>query len=226
MTDLIDQVKHSFEQARVEQTREGSDQEGIVFQTAVEEPAPGFVAMRAHYGERILVLTRRGYRHFAGASLPQDYDQLNELTTEVMLDGFVALLMQVFADGVMIGHRDHQVVKMMFHFDNVEHLFHDSVFREASDAMAAGFGSDVEVLTYFIDFFAGGLNHIAHTAGFTHGRVDSRKIWDVWLLVGTATTCSAYLAGHRLGNAWRERDVLAGIEIATEEAPGGVEGEA
>jgi hypothetical protein len=92
--------------------------------------------------------------------------------------------------------------------------------------MALGFAEDTEVLRFFTQFLVGGLEHLSHITGFAHRQVDPGKVWDVWMLIGTACICSSYLAGHNVGKEWKERDVLSGIEIATQEVPRGPAGEA
>ena len=68
--------------------------------------------------------------------------------------------------------------------------------------------------------------HLSHATGFAHATdVEPNKGWDIWLLNGTACICAGYLAGHLMGTTWRERDVLDGIEIASEVNLSGSEGE-
>jgi hypothetical protein len=182
--------------------------------------------MRAFYQERLLLIARRGYHHFAGATLPSNSDQLVVHTGEYMMPATIATSLAAFSNGVMIGHREDHTVRMCYHFESLEHLFHDEDFLTASGDMAKGFTNDPEVYEFFDKYVTGGLNHVSHITGFAHQEeIPAAKVWDVWLMVGTATTAASYLAGYRLGDAWRERDVLDGIEIATEESPRGSEGE-
>ena len=68
MPDLIDEVKISFEKSSDEIKSDGP----LVVVNPEDEFVPGFFAMRSYYEERITVLVRRGYRHFAGAAMPEE----------------------------------------------------------------------------------------------------------------------------------------------------------
>jgi len=224
MTDLIDEVRASFEKSRDESV-DGNGPIKVIYQ-GDQELAPGFDAIREYYGDRLLAVTRRGYRHFAGSTMTRDSDELLAVTGEQMMPHLIKILLQSFSDGVMVGHRSNAQVKISIHFHLVDHLFTDSAFREASDTMAIGFGENEEILEYFAEYLTGGVAHLSHVTGFVHQRnVDPGKVWDIWLLIGTATVAASYLAGFKMGTAWLERDVLDGIEIATEEEPRGPERE-
>ena len=225
MTDLVEEVRSSFERSKVAQGMEGKGPVGVIREDEMEL-GPGFDAMREYYGNRLLAVTRRGYRHFAGSTMPHDADELLALTGEVMVPPYIILLLQSFSDGVMVGHESDYRVKMAIHFHLIDRLFQESSFRESSDQMARGFGDNDEVLNYFQEYFIGGLTHLSHITGFAHRNdADPSKVWDVWMLIGTATITASYLAGLKMGTAWHERDVLDGIEIATEEEPRGPERE-
>lgn len=220
MTDLFEEVKTSFEKSREVQ----DDGRGpLQLVSTQDELAPGFNAMRAYYEQRILVITRRGYRQYAGSTLPRESDKLIELTRKVMLAPMIAELLESFTDGVLIGHQDLFTVKLSTHFNTIEHVYHDEEFRSASRTMAIGFSQDSEVLEYFSRYVESGLDHLSHLTGFAHSTVDPNKVWDLWLLIGTAVASAAFLAGQLMGQGWAERDVLDGIEIATEEEPHGSE---
>lgn len=224
MTDLVDQVKACFEKTREAQ----DDGKGPlqVISPGDDELAPGFNSMRGYFQERLFVVARRGYHHFGGAALPSNSDQLIVETGTFMMPALIATSISAFSTGVLIGHQENHTVRMCYFFENLEHLFHDDDFLEATRDMANGFADDAEVFEFFDTYCTGGLNHVSHATGFAHTEdVQTAKVWDVWLLVGTATTAASYLAGFRLGDAWRERDVLDGIEIATEGEPRGSEGE-
>jgi hypothetical protein len=222
MSDLADEVKDSFGKTHEEHVSNGPVQL-VNVQEMLEVPA--FETMRAYYEARLLMWARRGYRHHAGATMPTNGDRLLELTKPVMMPCYIATGLAAFSDGVMIGHQENHLVQMCFRFDNVDHLFGDDDFREASNQMAIGFGDDTEVSEFFSTYILGGLNHLAHLTGFAHHEVDPAKVWDLWLLAGTAITAASYLAGLRMGSQWHERDVLDGIEIASEEGSHGPEGE-
>ena len=219
---LIEDVKTSFDESRDEQT---SDQGPVtILRDGGEDLAPGFNSMRIFYTNRLLAICRRGYRHHAGSTLPTKADDLITLTGHQMMPMLIGMVMQAFADGVMIGHQDDHQVKISFHFNIVDHLFTDESFRENSQKMAQGMAEDSEVLAWFAEFTSGGMDHLTHITGFAHREVNPTKVWDVWMLIGTACVCSCYLAGNKMGSTWKERDVLDGIEIATEEVPRGSEG--
>jgi hypothetical protein len=216
MNDLADEVKSSFEKSRDDVV--GDHPGAAVIPTQGDELAPGFTAMRGYYEERLLIIMRRGYRQYAGSVLPTDGDELLTLTATYLQAPMIAVSLGAFADGVMLGHRNDHLVKMMFHFNNVDHLWHDDTFRESSMRMAKGFADDKQVCEYFNTYIDGALAHMAHATGFAHSEVRPHKVWDVWLLCGTACVTASFLAGTRMGTSWRERDVLDGIEIASESA--------
>ena len=213
MTDLVDEVKASFE---VSKEAVGAGDGVTIVRDGEMELAPGFSAMREYYEQKLLMVVRRVYRHHAGSDLPTDGDELLTLTALRMTAPMIAVSMGAFANGVMIGHRTDHLVRMMFHFQNVDHLFHDSTFEQASLTMAHGFAEDMEVTRYFHEYVEGALSHMAHVTGFAHNEVKPAKVWDLWILSGTACITASYLAGNRMGASWRERDVLDGIEIASE----------
>jgi hypothetical protein len=211
MTDLVDEVKDSFEKSK-EEVGGGV----TVVRDEGNELAPGFAAMRSYYEQRLLVIMRRGYRHHAGSTLPVSADDLLGLTGQYLIAPMIAVSMGAFADGVMLGHRVDHLVKMCFHFHTVDHLFHDDAFRQSALQMTHGFAEDSAVCEYFHEYVAGALAHMAHVTGFAHSEVQPAKVWDVWILAGTACVTASFLAGTKMGTSWRERDVLDGIEIASE----------
>jgi hypothetical protein len=221
MTDLIDEVRTSFEMAK------HTDTSGPVTVMTAEDvvQAPGFMAMKGYFENRINIVTRRGYRHFAGATLTHDADELLKQTAAVMVTPLLATLFRAFSDGVMVGHQDNHLVRMMLHFNQADDLWGDDDFLKASKDLGSGFADDDEVCHYFADYLMGGVNHLAHVTGFAHSHVEPAKVWDIWIMGGTACVCASFLAGNKLGTSWRERDVLDGIAIATEEAPVGHTGE-
>ena len=220
MTDLVEEVRASFEQAK------HADAQGpvsIITNDLIE--APGFLAMKAYFENRLQIVTRRGYRHFAGATMTHDADTLLKQTAEVMTTPMLATVFRAFSDGVMVGHKDNHLVRMMLHFNQVDILWDDDTFLKSSMELSSGFADDEEVCTYFGEYLMGGVNHLTHVTGFAHSEVDPIKVWDIWIMGGMACVCASYLAGNKLGTSWRERDVLDGIAIATEEAPVGSTGE-
>ena len=215
MTDLVDEVKASFETAQEDVGVGG----GVTMVSGSgDELAPGFMAMREHYEQTLLMIVRRAYRYYAGREMPTDGDELLVLTAEKMTAPLIATSLGAFANGVMIGHRSEHMVRMCFHFNSVEHLFHDDAFKDASLRMAHGFAEDRAVTMYFHEYVEGALSHMAHITGFAHSEVNPVKVWDLWILSATACVTASYLAGNRMGASWRERDVLDGIEIASESA--------
>lgn len=214
MNDLVEEIRGCFEKSRDEVA--GSEPGATVVTSNLDEVAPGFGAMKTYYERQLLSLARRAYRHHAGSTMPTGSDELIEHTGVFLQAPMIAVTMGAFSDGVLIGHRDNHWVKMCVHFGNVEHLFHDDTFREDSKRMALGFAEDVEVCEYFQSYLGGALSHISHVTGFAHHEVNPVKVWDVWLLTGTACITASYLAGMKMGTSWRERDVLDGIEMASE----------
>lgn len=218
MSTLVEEVKNSFEISREQHAPNKGPV--VLIKPNEDELAPGFDAAREHYGKKLLAYTRRGYRWFAGSTMPTDSDTLIETTWPVMGPLVISVLVESFSDGVLIGQREDYQVQMCFHFGVVEHLFHDKGFRETSTLMAAGFAGDREVMEYFEEYLQGALTHLVHATGFAHQEVQPNKVWDVWLLTTSAVMSASFLAGQRLGTAWRTRDVLDGIEMATEEGHG------
>ncbi len=219
MTDLLDEIRASFEKDNEEDTSPVR----VVADSMIH--APGFLAMKAYFEGRVNIITRRGYRHFAGATLTHDADTLLKQTTEVMFTPLLATAFRAFSDGVLVGHRDNHLVRMRMHFHQPELLWDDDAFLKASKELSSGFADDEEICQYFGEYLMGGVNHLTHVTGFAHSQVDPTKVWDIWVMSGMACVCASYLAGTKLGTNWRERDVLDGIAIATEEAPVGSTGE-
>jgi hypothetical protein len=214
MNTLAEEVKFSFEKSRREVT--GDSQFAVVSGDQESELAPGFTDMKTFYEHKLLVIMRRAYRHYAGSELPTQGDDLLTLTAEFLTPPMIAVSMSAFANGVMIGQQSDHKVKMCVHFDTVGLLFQSSTHEQAVMQMAKGFATDHEVCDYFNTYVTSGIVQISHATGFVHDEVNPAKVWDVWLLVGTACIAASYLAGHRMGASWRERDVLDGIEIASE----------
>lgn len=214
VNDLVDEIKGSFEKSRDDVA--GESPGAMVIATQGDDLAPGFQAMKEYYEDRLLMIARRAYRHFAGSNLPTDGDKLVTHTAKYLQAPMIAVTMGAFSDGVMIGHRNDHMVRMCFHFNNLEHLFHDDAYREASQKMSLGFADDREVCEYFREYVGGALAHITHVTGFAHSEVVPAKVWDIWLLTGTACVTASFLAGSKMGTSWRERDVLDGIELASE----------
>jgi len=213
MNDLVEEIKSSFEKSKEEVA---GDSQVTVVRGDTDELAPGFMAMKSSYERQLLVIMRRAYRHYAGSDLPTQADELLTLTAGFLTAPMIAISMKAFANGVMIGQQSDHMVRMCVHFGNVEHLFHDDAFDTAGMQMAHGFAGDREVCEYFNTYVSGGVAQIAHSTGFAHSEIQPHKVWDVWILVGTACVTASYLAGNRMGASWRERDVLDGIEIASE----------
>ena len=220
MTDLVDEIKASFERSK---DLAGSGPVTLLTSDMVQ--APGFMTMKAYFDERVITLVRRAYRHFAGASLTHDADALLMQTAEEMTIPMLATLFRAFSDGVMIGWQDNHLVKMKLHFGQADQLWKDEAFLAASKELGSGFADDQEVCEYFGEYLMGGINHLTHVTGFAHSQTEPHKIWDIWIMGGMACVCASFLAGNKLGTSWRERDVLDGIAIATEEGPVGPTGE-
>jgi len=221
MTDLVDEIKQSFTVSRDERFKPGQVQ-----RLTASDVAPGFVGMRELYSELLLVYTRRGYRWFAGSSMPSQADDLLELTRPVMLPDYVALMVRAFSNGAVIGQGNEQVVKMLLFYGKADELFGNEEYRIQCSQFAKGLASDPEVLDFFTMYLNEGLDQLLHLVGIAHTETEPNQIWNFWLLVGTAVISTSYLAGFKLGKDWSERDLLDGIESATEEASRGSEGEA
>lgn len=217
---LFEEVRHAFAQVRDRQEEVPGPIQ--VLRDSDDELAPGFNAMREHYHEAMLVLCRRGYRHYAGSTMPQQADEILTRTGEYMLEKVICLVMTAFSDGVLVGHQDDHLVKMCLHFNNPGHLFHDADFRDSSRAMCNGFAEDAEVLEFFNEYVIGGVNQMSHACGYAHqSEADPHKAWDIWLITGSACVSAGFLSGFLMGQSWKERDVLSGIEIASQEATSG-----
>lgn len=220
MMSLVEEVMEAFESCRHQQL---GDAEGPVsfLPSQPDELPPGFQAMHSYYEIRLPVLLRRGYHHYAGAVLPRDSDQLTGETAVVMLPMLIKECVSSFCAGVLVGHQDHHMVRMAMHFGVIEMLYQDEDFRTAADDMARGFVDDHQVKSFFIEYTTSALAHLSHLVGFAHQPdAEVHKVWDLWSLFGNSLTSAGYLAGHVLGTSWHERDVLSGIELASEEVDG------
>lgn len=213
MTGLLEEIKESFDKARI--TTEADGGGPVVVGTNFPDMPEGFMAMQIYYRKVLVSLVRRGFRHHAGASMPTAADDLLKLTVPTMHPKLLAMLLQCFADGVRIGHRDDQRIKMAYHFEVMDTIYESAAFVTDSNTMALGFAEDDGIRAYFTEYLENGIAHMHHLTGFAHSEADPNQVWDLWMLIGLATIGSCYLAGHAMGSSWRERDVLDGIEIAT-----------
>jgi hypothetical protein len=213
MSELIEQVRTSFESPKGVE----SNSPVTVMRASDIVEAPGFHAMKSYFETRILILNRRGYRYFAGATMTTDADALLVETAKVMLTPTLATMFRAFSDGVLVGHQANHLVRQRIHFDQADELWAEDEFLTASMELGSGFADDDEVCNWFAEYIKGGINHLAHVTGFAHAEVEPSKVWDIWVMGGMACVCASYLAGTKLGMTWRERDVLDGIAIATEE---------
>lgn len=212
MPDLVDEVKESFANLKHINAAQGS----VVMVSDTKDFSPGFTEARAYYNKRVLVHTRHGYRHFAGSSMPTDGEQVVITTNHSMGTRYMALMFSCYCDGVRIGHHSDPFVATCFADDAVEAMFDDVRFREPSNVMAAGFAKNSEIAAFFTEFFTESVVQISRACGFKD-TVEPAKVWDLWLMVGTSVVSACYLAGHRLGVTWKERDVLSDIEIELDE---------
>jgi hypothetical protein len=215
---LIDEIKESF--ANYRDDNKLAKGPLIMVPDDEDDLAPGFQAMRAYYGDQLIVAARRGYHHFAGSTMPTQGEELVLRTAPVMGPAMVKLLLRAFADGVLISQKQDYQVLISWHFHIVDALFADETFRNTSNTMATGFAADASINEFFTEYVQACLVGLAHATGFAHGEVNPNKVWDLWLLAGNSVVTTSYLAGSRLGSVWRERDVLDGIEIATEDSHG------
>ena len=126
MTDLIDEIKASFEKSKmavdngdgvtiVRQHRGGAGSGFPGHAGALQREAPADRASWVPVARRL--------------AMPTDSDELMEKVSGQMTAAMIALSMSAFADGVILGHQSDPLIKMMFHFNNVDHVFHDESMR-------------------------------------------------------------------------------------------------
>ncbi|HMC96078.1 MAG TPA: hypothetical protein VKG92_00350, partial [Flavobacteriales bacterium] len=212
MTDLAEEVKTSFERCRANTGGRGPF---VVINAEDDELAPNFTAMRTYYQEHLQAVVRQGYHHYAGTVMPDETNEVLSKTSKVMLPLLLENSLCSFCEGVMMGHRNEYVVKMALFYEQPDHLYHTEEFRDLAKVMAQGFADDTEILTFFKEFIAGALLHLAQVTGYTdRNDLHHNKVWDVWLMASTAMVATSYLAGHTLGQTWRERDTLQNLEIS------------
>lgn len=218
MSDLLDEMNAAFEAVH-----DDEDSGPVVMESNAEMP-PGVVGMKDYFSKVMLVITRRIYRWYAGATMTTDSEELLRLTSEKMVKPVTMAMLEAFSAGVMVSHRSNDLVRKCWAHDAVDHVFHDKEFMDAAKTMASGFSEDPEVWEHFTQYVAGAAEFMAHLTGFAHHELPN-KVWDVWMIAGNSTATAAYLAGNRMGTSWYERDVLDGILIATEETSDGPETE-
>jgi len=221
MSDLLDEVTAAFHASSEDQDKIATGVGGMHLVSDDDDDMVGFSGMRETYEKLLMATLRRGYRYFAGTTMPEESDALVEKTSPVLGPDLTWLAIRAFADGVMIGQQDNPLVKMALFYDTLDELFDDKDYKEAVDLLANGFKADEDVLDHFNHYLFNAVVAITHATGFAHGSGPPSKIWDVWALAGAATQAASYLAGMRMGDAWKLRDELDGIAIATEEGSDG-----
>jgi len=211
--NLIDEIQAAFNsESREAVERAGPGKLHLIDDERDGELAPGFTAMRAYYHDRLLVTVRRGYRQFAGSFLGDGIDDAVTKTMGYLGPNVTMLVIRAFADGVMIGRQNIPLVVTAFTGKKVDELFGEQEYNDQVDLLTADFSTDSEVQEHFNVYIYEALTHMTHATGVAHSENKVDKIWDVWLLTGTATLAASYLAGHRMGVSWKERDVLEGVE--------------
>ena len=216
MSDLLHDVRHSFETLS-EATGEPTSTMGPVstYQMAIDA-VDGLEAMRSFNEDRIKAALRRAYRHFGGATLSKDNDEVFDMTKNRLGALFSALVIETFCDGIQIGSKTEPTVQMALATDETLGLFHDHEFRAASLGLALEITSDDDVGQFFTNYVVGCAMALGHVTGFAHGQDNAHKIWDLWLMAGTSMVSAGYIAGCQLGKIWTEREVVAGMETAME----------
>lgn len=213
MSDLLNEVRTSFEQIpEVTGVKQVSGPVGIVGFSGPDDLVPGFRGMQAYNNDRIKVMVRRGYRHFAGRDLPELSEEAFELVRPVLSPLFALLIIEAFCDGVQVGQNTSHTVRMAVFFEKVDELFTDKAFRNDSGVMALHFAGEPEVLDFFNTYTQGAVMALAHGTGFVHNNGEPNKIWDLWMLAGTSMVTAGYIAGHQLGLAWSLKDTIAEME--------------
>jgi len=216
VTDLLEEVKDSFRKGNMPDT--DGPQVGPIRMVTEHDNLVGFGGMSAAYHRRITDITRKGYRRFAGSTLPDDPEDKLITTGEYMYPKIIATLVQAFCDGIMLGQQDNFQVLLAVRLGAADSLFHDEGFRAMAKTMALGFIEDEGIKSFFLEYYSGALISLAQLTGFAQGQMPAGKVWDLWILSSKAVVGTCYVAGYHLGSAWKERDVLDGIEIVTEES--------
>lgn len=221
MSDLVGEIRAMFEKDRDEISPESPMK---MVSDSELKMTPGLRGMREYFQERINRATRRGYRLHAGAPLNPDHKQAMYDTSEPMLAHTVAIGLGAFSAGVMMGQQNDHLVRLKIFQGDPDALFEMKEFREAAKNMALGFSNDDEVVEFFTDYAKGAMEQMGVMTGFLRRSGNPNKVWDLWIFTSTGLVTASYMAGCRLGTTWREKDVLDGILMATEEGSRGPEG--
>src|SRR3954463_999307 len=137
MTDLNEEIRDSFKRCTLVDVGVDSDNSSpVVALSAERDLPPGFEAAKEWHDKQVTVFCRRGYRKFAGSTMPTQADELGKLTVPVMMPLLVTACTRAFADGVQIGHQYEQQVKISAFFGRIDELFENREFRERSANMA------------------------------------------------------------------------------------------
>lgn len=205
---LLTDVQHCF--AAIGNSLDVDEETKEVTSTFDPDAVPGISGMRDYNENRILSSIRRAYRYYAGMKMPNEHDEMYELTKQRLSSLIAAVVIEAFCDGIQIGKKE-------FDSGTLNDLFSNDDFRAESLGMSLEIASEPGVGVFFGEYVLGASEALAHGTGFAHGTGSAHKIWDLWIMASTSMVSSAYIAGHQLGGIWADRETTVEMDTKLEE---------
>jgi hypothetical protein len=126
------------------------------------------------------------------------------------------------AEGMMIGFNRDDLKEVCAHkWDQVYQDYQDRI-----DIYAMNIRLDNDAMTLLVENIGNALNTFDNLIGFSEmtGK-ETLHVWDLWRQVLGACSLAMFVCGQRVGEKWREEEVLEGILSATERNASEVRGD-
>ena len=214
MSDISDLFEKTLR--NVAEVSEGEDPV-VMSPEQFSKDIKGLAGMRNYCQKRTVKHIRRSVRDHAGSSLGQNHDEIFIKIREELEAQLVQVCMEIFVDATIVGQGKLPAVKRFAFFDRMDEVFSDDNFRAESEAQQLILSTDYELNEQIERYFRGALEFISCASGYTQGAVPPEKVWDVFAMTTISAAIGVYFAGYRIGQGWREQEILAGIAAASED---------
>lgn len=220
MSDLSEEIEAAYKGLNEKHVdiEDGQAEVHYVREDSEVAQLPAYHAVQQYYAVEMVKAVRRAYRYNSGRepfpSGPVAYEQTRGLAHKHMMTTAI----EAFADGVQMGHEISAKVRKFMHFDKADDLITDPDFRTESSMIALNVMSDPDCMEFFDAYFFETTEWFMYATGFANveTKENTQKVWDLWALSAMSMITAFYGTGCKLGASWKERDVLSGIESATE----------